>query len=530
MKILFIYPKFPSSFWSFEKALELSGHKALLPPLSLITVAALLPQEWEFRLKDRNIGDEISEDDWQWPDIVAFSGMIVQKPDMLHLIREAKKRGKQVAAGGPYVTSLSEDALEAGADFLILDEGEITLPLFVAALEKGATSGVFRADGKRPEVTSTPIPRYDLLNMNAYAKMSVQFSRGCPFQCEFCDIIVLYGRKPRTKTSAQVLAELQALYDTGWRQTIFMVDDNFIGNKKNVRALLQELIPWQQEHDYPFVFTTEASLDLAEDQELLDLMIAANFGAVFLGIETPDTASLLRSKKSQNTRQPMVESVRKINQAGIRVMAGLIIGFDGEEAGAGQRIIDFVEETAIPQPLVTMLQALPHTALWHRLEKEGRLLTQLEGNINQTTITNFIPTRPMAEIVEEHIACFWHLYEPERYLERTYRHYLHMGSRPQGKKKQKPELHQLWGALILFWRQGVKRSTRGQFWRQLFLILKHNPRVINGYLATCAILEHLIDYREIARREIEAQLAIFPQHEPASSGGEAKAVQEEEQP
>ncbi|HCF29079.1 MAG TPA: B12-binding domain-containing radical SAM protein, partial [Cyanobacteria bacterium UBA11049] len=230
MRVLLLNPIFPKSFWSFDKTLELIGRKVTIPPLGIITVAAILPQTWEFRLVDRNIRSE-TEADWNWADLVIVSGMIVQKTDMLHLFSEAKRRGKLVAAGGPYVTSVPEAAQEAGVNFLVLDEGEITLPMLVEALERGETSGTFTANGAKPDVSQTPIPRFDLLDLNAYSDMAVQFSRGCPFQCEFCDIIVLYGRKPRTKTPAQMLAELQVLYDLGWRRAIFMVDDNFIGNK-----------------------------------------------------------------------------------------------------------------------------------------------------------------------------------------------------------------------------------------------------------------------------------------------------------
>ena len=247
MRVLLLNPIFPKSFWSFDKTLELIGRKVTIPPLGIITVAAILPQTWEFRLVDRNIRFE-TEADWNWADLVIVSGMIVQKTDMLHLFAEAKRRGKLVAAGGPYVTSVPEAAQEAGVNFLVLDEGEITLPMLVEALERGETSGTFTANGAKPDVSQTPIPRFDLLDLNAYSDMAVQFSRGCPFQCEFCDIIVLYGRKPRTKTPAQMLAELQVLYDLGWRRAIFMVDDNFIGNKRNVKLLLRELGPWMAEH------------------------------------------------------------------------------------------------------------------------------------------------------------------------------------------------------------------------------------------------------------------------------------------
>lgn len=507
MRVLLLYPLFPKSFWSFDRALELIGRKVNLPPLGSITVAAILPQSWEFRLVDRNVCPE-TEADWEWADLVILSGMIVQKLDMLNLIREAKRRGKLVAAGGPYVTSVPEKAQEAGVDFLILDEGEITLPMFVEALERGETSGIFRANGDKPDVTQTPIPRYDLLDLKAYSDMSVQFSRGCPFQCEFCDIIVLYGRKPRTKSPAQLLAELQTLYDLGWRGPVFMVDDNFIGNKRNVKLLLRELAPWMAERGYPLALYTEASVDLAEDKELLDLMVAANFSSVFLGIETPDTDSLKVTKKYQNTRNSLLEAVQKINRAGLRVMAGFIIGFDGEKPGAGDRIIDFVEATAIPYALFSMLQVLPGTALWHRLKKEGRLLeNKEEGNINQTTLTNFITTRPIEELAREYVSCFWTLYEPERFLGRLYRHYLYMKPKPHKSKFRMPEPIYIWALLIICWRNGVKRKTRFQFWGQLFSIIRHNPRVWKRYLGDIAHLEHFIEYRQIVRDEIETQLA-----------------------
>ncbi|MDJ0732996.1 MAG: B12-binding domain-containing radical SAM protein [Nostocaceae cyanobacterium] len=509
MRVLLLYPLFPKSFWSFDRALELIGRKVSLPPLGLITVAAILPQNWEFRLVDRNVRPP-TEADWEWADLVIVSGMIVQKPDMLNAIREAKQRGKLVAAGGPYVTSVPETAQEAGVDFLILDEGEITLPLFVEALERGETSGIFRANGDKPDVTQTPIPRYDLLDLTAYSDMSVQFSRGCPFQCEFCDIIVLYGRKPRTKTPAQLLAELQTLYDLGWRRAVFVVDDNFIGNKRNVKLLLRELAPWMAQRGYPFTLVTEASVDLAADQELLDLMIAANFGAVFLGIETPDADSLELTKKYQNTRNSLIEAVNTINRSGLRVMAGFIIGFDGEKPGAGDRIVDFVEATAIPQAMCSMLQALPNTALWNRLAKEARLINQEEeANIHQATLTNFIPTRPIEELAREYMDCFWKLYEPKRYLGRVYRHFLQMKPKPHKKKFRIPQLMELRAVLILCWRQGIKRQTRWQFWYQIFSILRHNPKLLESYLINCAHLEHFIEYRQIVRDQIEAQLTEF---------------------
>lgn len=507
MRILLVYPVFPKTFWSYEKILALVDRKVLLPPLGLVTVAAILPQEWEFKLVDRNIR-QVTEEEWKWADVVIFSAMIVQKADLLDQIQEAKKRGKLVAVGGPYPTSVPHEVQQVGADFLILDEGEITLPMFIEAIERGETSGIFRATEK-PDVTTTPVPRFDLLELDAYDMMSVQFSRGCPFQCEFCDIIVLYGRKPRTKTPAQLLAELDYLYKLGWRRGIFMVDDNFIGNKRNVKLLLKELKVWMAEHKYPFRFDTEASIDLAQDSELMELMVECGFAAVFLGIETPDEDSLQLTKKFQNTRSSLTEAVQTIIKAGLRPMAGFIIGFDGEKPGAGNRIVRFAELAAIPSTTFAMLQALPNTALWHRLNKEGRLRDHKDGNINQTTLMNFIPTRPLEDIAREYIEAFCTLYDPERYLDRTYRCFLMMGAPSWTVPFKMPEWVVVKALLLIIWRQGIKRETRWKFWHHLFSIIKHNPRVAEHYLATCAHNEHFLEYRQIVRDQIESQLAEY---------------------
>ncbi|AFZ00642.1 B12-binding domain-containing radical SAM protein [Calothrix sp. PCC 6303] len=507
MRVLFVYPVFPKTFWSYEKILDLVDRKVLLPPLGLVTVAAILPQEWEFKLVDRNIR-AVTEEEWEWAEMVIFSAMIVQKQDLIEQIGEAKRHGKLVAVGGPYPTSVPDVAKAAGADFLILDEGELTLPMFVDAVNRGETSGIFRATEK-PDVTSTPIPRFDLLDFTAYDSMSIQFSRGCPFQCEFCDIIVLYGRKPRTKTPAQLLAELDYLYELGWRRSVFMVDDNFIGNKRNVKLLLNELKIWVAEHQYPFSFDTEASIDLAQDQELMELMVECGFKAVFLGIETPDEDSLQLTKKFQNTRSSLTEAVEAIIRTGLRPMAGFIIGFDGEKAGAGDRIVRFAELAAIPSTTFAMLQALPNTALWHRLTKEGRLRENKDGNINQTTLMNFIPTRPLADIASEYVEAFCALYDPTKYLDRTYRCFLMMGSPKWTAPAKFPELIVLKAFAIILWRQGIKRETRWKFWHHLFSILKRNPKVFDHYLATCAHIEHFYEYRQIVRDEIESQLKEY---------------------
>ena len=359
--------------------------------------------------------------------------------------------------------------------------------------------------------------------MDAYDSMSVQFSRGCPFQCEFCDIIVLYGRKPRTKTPQQLLKELQCLYDLGWRRSIFLVDDNFIGNKRNAKLLLPALKQWQIQHGFPFSFATEASVDLASDEELMLMMAESRFDSVFLGIETPDEESLETAKKLQNTRGSLEESVDRITSYGMRVMAGFIIGFDGEKSGAGDRIVEFVSRTGIPAAMMGMLQALPNTGLWHRLEKEGRLIQDKADakGVNQTNLLNFIPTRPIREIANEYVDAFCRLYEPSAYIDRVTHYYMKIGT-PKWQqyantklgKHSLPNFTDLRALTIVIWRQGIKRSTRWKFWQSLFTIARHNPDVLEQFLVTLAHNEHFSEYREIVTNEIQAQLASLPPEPP----------------
>jgi radical SAM superfamily enzyme YgiQ (UPF0313 family) len=387
----------------------------------------------------------------------------------------------------------------------------------VDAISQGQTQGTFRAIEK-PDVTQTPIPRFDLLNHDAYLVMAVQFSRGCPFNCEFCDIINLYGRKPRTKEPSQMIAELQVLYDLGWRGSIFMVDDNFIGNQRNVKRLLRELIPWMQDRDYPFTFITEASVNLAEDEELMDLMAQAGFYAVFLGIETPDPESLQVTRKYQNLRNPLFEACHKINQAGLLIYAGFILGFDGEKAGAGKRIQTFVESTSIPQPLIGLLQALPNTALWQRLQKEQRLLTDEHsvGDVGNQKLINFIPTRSIAEIAREYLDLVWTIYEPTNYLKRCFQQCLNIQINPRLQQNMHfPAGKGLRLILKLLWIQGIQRAeTRSQFWRQLWTILIRKPQFFNMYLGLCAAGEHFLEYRSLIREQFKKQLGYDPLSQP----------------
>ncbi len=510
MKALLIYPRFPKTFWSYDEFMKIAGLKAFIPPLGIITVAALLPQDWEIRFYDRNV-NEPTNADWEWCELVILSAMVAQKEDFLAQIEKAAQLGKKVAVGGPYPTSIPEDALSAGAHYLILDEGEITVQQFIDALAGGQEKGIFRACEK-PDVTKSPLPRFELLKRDDYLMMAVQFSRGCPFQCEFCDIINLYGRKPRTKEPSQLLAELQTLYDLRWKGSIFIVDDNFIGNTRNVKRLLRELIPWMHERNYPFTFLTEASVNLAEDPELLDLMAQAGFYAVFLGIETPDRESLEVTRKFQNTRHPLVEACRKINEAGLLIYAGFILGFDEEKAGAGKRIQDFVEETIIPQPMLGILQAIPNTALWQRLKQEQRLLEDVTRSGDQNSLMNFIPTRPLTEIAREYLEALWTMYEPKNYLRRCFEHCLAITSNPKLQQNMYfPAGKALRLVAQLFWHQGWQRQDiRAQFWRQLWVILRTKPQFLNMYLGLCAAGEHFWEYRILARERITQQLGFDP--------------------
>jgi len=514
MRVLLVYPRFPKTFWSFDRAVELMGHQVLLPPLGLTTVAALLPQDWEFKLVDCNVR-EVSKDEWAWADLAILSAMIVQKKDLAHQIVLAKQHKCRFAVGGPFATSTPEAEELNAVDYLVLDEGEITLPMLVEALEKGAPSGLFTADGEKPDLNSSPIPRFDLLDRNAYAMMAVQFSRGCPFQCEFCDIIVLYGRKPRTKTPLQLIRELETLYKLEWRGDIFLVDDNFIGNKRSVKLLLNELATWQKCHSYPFAFTTEASIDLATDEELMNQMVDSGFNRVFLGVETPDTTSLTGAGKHQNTRTPLLEAVDTITGQGLLVMAGFILGFDGERSGAGQRIVDFVNQSNIPVAMLGILQALPKTALWHRLDAEKRLIkldTNFEAGI-QTNLLNFLPSRPMEDIAVELIDAFDQLYEPSNYLKRIYDYSIMLGSkRSKRRASYKGFLAHLnrpaavTGVLTLFWNQGLRRNSRWLFWGYLIKTMVERPQVLDQYLWMCVLNEHFLEYRSVVREEVTSQL------------------------
>src|SRR6266576_2295879 len=413
MKVLLINPEFPDTYWSFRHALPFEGKRCAFPPLGLLTVSALLPAAWERRLVDLNVR-KLRWSDIEWADIVMATAMLVQKDSLRQVLRECKARGKRVVVGGPYVSTTLETLPEA--DHIFIGEAETTVPQFLEDLECGTAKRSYQA-AERPPLAVTPVADFHLANMKHYSAMSVQYSRGCPFNCEFCDIIEIYGRVPRTKSNPQMLAELDALYSLGWRGTVFIVDDNFIGNKKNVRGLLPELADWQKRHDYPFTLLTGASVNLADDEPLLESMRQSGFTRVFLGIETPVEESLKEAQKSQN-RGNLLDSVKRIQSYGMEVMAGFIVGFDNDPEDIFERQIDFIRASAIPLAMVNLLSALPDTQLWRRLKSEGRLMNEASGN-NSDCSLNFIPKMNAVRLVEGYKRVMRTIYNPREYYSRS---------------------------------------------------------------------------------------------------------------
>ncbi|MGH9438011.1 MAG: B12-binding domain-containing radical SAM protein, partial [Terriglobia bacterium] len=354
MKVLLVYPEFPDTFWSFKHALPFVGKRSAYPPLGLLTVSAMLPGNWQKRMVDLNVR-RLEDAEIDWADVVFFSGMMVQGPFMKVQIERCKRRGLRTVAGGPIASA--QDPAIAGADHVVEGEAEEVIAELAADLERGAAKPFYKA-AQLPDLTQTPLPHLHLANLKRYSAMPVQYSRGCPFTCEFCDIIEIYGRRPRTKTPDQVCAELEQIYRLGWRGPVFLVDDNFIGNKKNVKILLPRLVEWMRDHKFPFSLFTEASLNIAGDEDLLRQMRQAHFTRVFMGIETPVEESLRETHKLQNLRKDLLESVKLIQSFGIEVMAGFIVGFDHDPPDIFERQIKFIRDAAIPLSMVGLLTAL----------------------------------------------------------------------------------------------------------------------------------------------------------------------------
>ncbi|HVS80918.1 MAG TPA: B12-binding domain-containing radical SAM protein [Pyrinomonadaceae bacterium] len=461
MKALFVYPEFPNTYWSFKHALPLAGKRSAFPPLGLLTLSSMLPASWERRLVDLNV-EKLRDADLEWADIVFASAMIVQQGSLRKILDRCKAQGKRIAIGGPFVSTGSEHVDDA--DFLFLGEAELLLTEFLRDLEAGSPRHIYQTD-KKPDLTHTPVPDFALANMKRYSSMCIQFSRGCPFKCEFCDIIEIYGRVPRTKTNAQMIAEFDALLDVGWRGRLFIVDDNFIGNKKAVKNLLPELCDWMERHEYPFSLFTEASVNLADDDALLALMRRANFRKVFLGIETPVEASLKEAQKGQNTRRDLMESVRKIQSYGMDVMAGFIVGFDNDPADIFQRQIDFITQSGIAMAMVGLLTALPDTQLWRRLKAEGRLIFESTGDNTDCTL-NFIPKIESETLIAGYKTIMRTLYEPAEYYARALTSLKNTITTGMPRDRMMNLENLLAGVRVVF-KLGLLDRSRRDFWRFL---------------------------------------------------------------
>jgi radical SAM superfamily enzyme YgiQ (UPF0313 family) len=414
-RVLLVSPRIPTTYWSYKYALPFVRKKALLPPLGLLTVAGMLPDDYELRLVDMNV-EALRREDIEWADMVFLSAMIVQQKSFEEVVALCRQCATPVVAGGPYPTS-SFGAIE-GVDHFVLDEAEYTLPEFLRDLERGQARRLYRAEGK-PDLGLTPLPRFDLIDVNLYESMPLQFSRGCPFDCEFCDIIELFGRKPRTKDPQQFMREVNHVYNTGFRGSLFIVDDNFVCNKIKAKKLLPSLAAWQKAHRYPFSLSTEASITLAQDEELLDMMVAAGFTMVFIGIETPDAKTLKMTHKTQNLREDVLSSVARIQKRGIEVSGGFIVGFDGESEDIFGRQKEFIQKAGIPTAMVGLLIALPHTQLYRRLTKEGRILAETHGNNTHDFDLNFIPQMPKEKLLSGYKWLLNEVYAPRNYFERS---------------------------------------------------------------------------------------------------------------
>ncbi|MBK8479607.1 MAG: B12-binding domain-containing radical SAM protein [Proteobacteria bacterium] len=497
MKILLVYSAFPVSYWGFQHSMPLIGRKASLAPLGLITLAALLPRSWQPRLIDLNVRP-LDDQDLLWAEVVFVGGMRIQAPSMHEVVRRARAFGRRTVVGGPAPTTTPEEF--ADADVVFCGEAEGRIDELVAALTLPRGERRVLVAEERPPLASSPIPRFELLDLEAYASISVQYSRGCPFQCEFCDIIEIFGRVPRVKAPAQVLAELDALYACGYRGSVFFVDDNFIGNKASVRALLAALEPWQRARDFPFELYTEASVNLAADSELVSALVRAGFTAVFLGIETPSATALAAAGKRQNLALDLHEAVERLTAAGLEVMGGFIVGFDsdGVEAFAAQRA--FLDGAPLPLAMIGLLIALPGTALWRRLAREGRLRSSTSGD--HFARPNFEPAMDEALLLSGYAALLAALYSPAAYYARCA---AFVGAAPRlpGGGKRLRAWHLMTMARCV-WQVGIRAPYRLEFWRLLARALRQAPHQLTWVVGHVVMGEHMIRY---TREQVLPRLA-----------------------
>jgi radical SAM superfamily enzyme YgiQ (UPF0313 family) len=499
MNVLLVSPEFPDTFWGFKHAIKFIRKRAAYPPLGLLTVASMLPQAWSKRLVDTNV-TKLTDEDLRWADFVFISAMAVQRDSARKIIDQCKREGVKVVAGGPLFTGEHQQFQDV--DHFVLNEGELTLPRFLDDLEEGGAQKVYQTT-EFCDLKETPVPSWNLIDFKDYASMSVQFSRGCPFHCEFCNVTALFGRRSRIKTSEQIIRELDALHDLGWRGQVFFVDDNFIGNKSYLKTrLLPALIEWRgKTRGMPFL--TEASIDLADDDSLMEMMVAAGFDAVFIGIETPSEEGLAECNKKQNTKRDLIGCVKRIQRKGLQVHGGFIIGFDTDTRTIFQRQIDFIQKSGIVTAMVGLLQAPAGTKLHDRLSREGRLLGDMSGNTDGTT--NIVTRMDLRVLREGYAYVMAHIYSPKQYYRRT-KTFLRDYKPP--KIKANPDLQRFLALFRSMLRLGVFGRERFQYWGIIFWALFRRPRVLSLAI-TCAIYGH--HFRKICKSSLmEQSLPAIP--------------------
>lgn len=473
MNILMVYPMYPDTFWSFKHALKFVSKKASFPPLGLLTVAALLPKDWNKKLIDMN-ANQLIDDDILWADLVFISAMSIQSESANKVIQRCRNLDAKIVAGGPLFTSSSE--LYKNIDYLVLNEAEITLPIFLKDLSEGKPKHKYTSKDWA-DITTTPLPLWDLVSMDNYTSMNLQYSRGCPFNCEFCDITVLYGRKPRTKTKEQVIAELDTLYFTGWRGPVFFVDDNFIGNKvKLKKEILPAITDWMTKRKNPFYLNTEASINLADDESLMSQMAKAGFEAVFVGIESPNEKSLIECHKPQNTNRDLIASVKKIQQFGLEVQGGFIVGFDNDHPKIFEELTNFIQQSGIVTAMVGLLNAPKGTNLEKRLISEGRMLQDFTGNNTDFTI-NFIPKMDSEKLMNGYKSILKTIYSPKYFYERV------MVFMKDFEPKKKKVFHLNPNYILALFRSiyklGVLGEERIYYWKLFIWTLFRKPQLFS---------------------------------------------------
>ena len=469
MKILMVYPQYPDTFWSFQYALKLISKKAAYPPLGLLTVAAMLPGDWEKKLIDMNV-TRLTDKDILWADYVFISAMQIQTKSVKEVIRQCNRLNRKVVAGGPLFT-LSHDEFD-GVSHFVLGEAENILPSFLSDLAKGCAKPIYESSA-RPELDNTPLPLWSLINMKDYSSMNIQYSRGCPFDCEFCDIGLLNGRKPRTKSTSQLINELEALYKYDWNGAILIVDDNLIGDRQKLkREILPAIIEWSRSKQNPFYFSAEVSIDLADDEELMNLMVEAGICYIFVGVESPKESSLVECNKVPNKNRDLVTSINKLQNHGFEVHGGFVIGFDSDTDSIFENQIDFIQRSGIVIAMVALLIALRGTRLYQRLKEENRLLNKDSGNVEWAT--NFIPRMNRDVLINGYMHVLKTIYSPDYYYERVQRFFKEY--RPPKRQASRIELNYFISFFKSLWILGIVENGRKLFWKFLIFTLFKNPK------------------------------------------------------